>query len=310
MHAARRAKNDEFYTRIEDISKELKHYREHFKGKTVFLNCDDPQKSNFWKYFASNFEFLGLKRLISTHYEEDQPSYKLELFGDENGDGKINDLDTIKTPLKQNGDFRSPESVELLKEADIVVTNPPFSLFREYISLLMKHNKKFLVVGNLNAVTYKEIFPLIRDNEVWLGASPTSGMKYQVPLDAEKWDFIDEDGNKFASGPPSAWYTNLTHSKRNEEIILFQEYNEEEYPTYTNFEAIEVSRVKNIPMDYDGVMGVPISFLPKYNPNQFEILDLNPHFFSVVSQGFPKPKQLKLEGKKDPYARILIRRKN
>ena len=169
LHKANKAKNDEFYTQLSDIEKELKHYKEHFKDKIVFCNCDDPQESNFWQYFSLNFEYLGLKKLISTHYETDKPSYKLEIVKDISGDGKVNGLDTVRTPLKQNGDFLSPECVEILKEADIVVTNPPFSLFKEYVAQLVEYDKKFLVIGNKNAITYKEIFKLIRENLIWLG---------------------------------------------------------------------------------------------------------------------------------------------
>ena len=262
LSKAIREKNDEFYTRYEDVEKELRHYHHHLEGKIIYCNADQDW-SAFIKYFQDHKETIGYKELIYTHT-----------------------------------DFRSPENIENLKRADVVITNPPFSLFREYIALLVEHNKKFLIVGNMNAISYREIFPLIKDNKLWLGVE-----KFTDFAQHNEYDKRNVAGL-------CRWFTNLTHNCKNEDLVLTKKYNEEEYPTYTNFEAIEVSRVKNIPMDYDGVMGVPISFLPKYNPNQFEILDLNPHFFSVVSQGFPKPKQLKLEGKKDPYARILIRRKN
>lgn len=281
LHKAKSAKNDEFYTRIEDINNELKYYRSHFKSKTVLLNCDDPEWSNFWRFFALNFEFLGLKKLISTHFEAGKPSYKLEIVGDSNGDGKVNELDTIKTPLKQNGDFRSDECVALLDEADIVVTNPPFSLFREYVTLLVEHKKKFLIIGSQNAVEYREIFPLIQDNKLWLGATSPKV-------------FIQPDGTEKKFGN-IGWFTNLKHKKRNEKLILVREYEEEAYPKYDNCDAIEVSKTKDIPLDYEGVMGVPISFLNKYNPDQFSI---------VGSLNVPR-----IEGKAK-YKRFLIKHKS
>jgi hypothetical protein len=260
LHKAKKDKNDEFYTQLSDIEKEISYYKEHLRGKVVFLNCDDPEESMFWNYFALNFEFFGLKKLVSTHFESVIPSYKLELVYDINNDGKINKLDTIKTPLKQNGDFRSQESIEILKECDIVITNPPFSLFREYIAQLIEYDKKFIVLGNMNAITYKEIFKLIKDNKLWLGV--TSPKIFTQPDKT-----IKEFGNIM-------WFTNLQHQKRNEEIILYKTYygNESGYTKYDNYDAIEVSKVKDIPIDYDGLMGVPITFLDKFNPNQFEII--------------------------------------
>ena len=180
LHKAKQNKNDEFYTQLSDIEQELKHYKEFFKGKTIFCNCDDPEWSNFWKYFELNFDHLGLKKLISTHYEDDKPSYKLEIIGDVTGDGKVDYKDIIKTPLKQNGDFRSPEAIEILKEADIVVTNPPFSLFREYVAQLMEYNKKFIIMGNKNAITYKEFFPLLKENKIWVGATSLNGGRWMI----------------------------------------------------------------------------------------------------------------------------------
>jgi hypothetical protein len=260
LRKARKAKNDEFYTQLSDIENELSHYKEHFKNKVVFCNCDDPEESMFWLYFSRNFEYLGLKKLIATHYEENKPSYKLELFKDINDDGKINQLDVVKTSLKQNGDFKSPESITILKEADIVVTNPPFSLFREYVAQLMEYDKKFLIVGNMNAITYKEFFPLLKDNKVWRGHDLLK-------------EFAQPDGSikKFGN---ICWFTNLKHKKRNEDIILYKTYkgNESDYPKYDNYDAINVDKVKDIPMDYDGVMGVPITFIGSYNPEQFEII--------------------------------------
>ena len=261
LRRAKVNKNDEFYTQLTDIEKELGHYRDHFKDKVVFCNCDDPVESNFWNYFALNFEFLGLKKLIATHYETEKPSYKLEIVGDINDDGKVNKLDTIKTPLKQNGDFRSPECIEILKEADIVVTNPPFSLFREYVAQLVEYDKKFLIIGNKNAITYKEIFKMIKDSLVWLGYSSPS-------------NFMCPDGSVGKLAGLTRWFTNLEIAKRNEDLTLYKTYygHEDEYPHYDNYDAININKVKDIPMDYDGAMGVPITFLDKHNPGQFEIL--------------------------------------
>lgn len=258
LSKAKKEKNDEFYTQLTDIEKELRHYKQHFKDKVVYCNCDDPEWSNFWIYFSRNFEHLGLKKLISTHFEKDKPSYKLEIQRDINKDNKVDHLDTIKTVLRQNGDFRSDECIELLKAADIVITNPPFSLFRQYIEVLEEHNKKYLIVGNMNAITYKETFKLIKDNKLWLGINNLK-------------EFKGSDGviKKFGN---INWYTNLTHKKRNEEIILYKKYNEIDYIKYENYEAIEVSKVVNIPESYYGVMGVPITFLEKFNPEQFKII--------------------------------------
>lgn len=313
LHIAKRGKNDEFYTQFSDIEKELQHYRKHFEGKTVFCNCDDPAESNFVRYFALNFDFLKLKRVISTHYEVDKPSYRIEIYD------KVKNFEEIgtlpKMPLKQNGDFRSDECVELLKESDIVCTNPPFSLFREYVAQLIEYDKKFLIIGNMNAVTYKETFPLIKNNLLWFGPSISSGdREFRVP---ENYPLsatgcrTDKEGNKYIRVKGVRWFTNLPHKKRNEELILFRDYcgYEENYPYYANYDAINVDKTKDIPRDFAGIMGVPITFLDKYNPTQFEIVDLNPHFFSIVEQGQPKPKQLSIVGRKDPYARILMRRR-
>ncbi|MDD3793607.1 MAG: adenine-specific methyltransferase EcoRI family protein [Candidatus Gracilibacteria bacterium] len=260
LRKANKAKNDEFYTQLSDIEKELGHYKQHFKGKTIFCNCDDPEESNFWKYFELNFEYLGIKKLVSTHFEDEKPSYKLEIIGDRNHDGKINKLDIIKTPLKQNGDFRSPECIEILKESDIIITNPPFSLFREYVAQLMEYNKTFLIIGNQNALTYKEIFKLIKDDKIWLG--------YTFPK-----EFRESNGNMKKFGN-IAWYTNLEIQKRYEDLILYKIYNENNYMKYYNFDAINIDKVKEIPLDYSGFMGVPITFLNNYNPKQFEIIGL------------------------------------
>jgi hypothetical protein len=312
LHKAKKEKNDEFYTQLSDIENEVKYYKDHIKGKTVFLNCDDPEESMFWKYFAMNFEYLGLKKLISTHFETDKPSYKLELFYDNNKDGKINSLDTIKTPLIQNGDFRSPESIEILKECDLVLTNPPFSKFREYIELLMKYEKKFLVLGNMNAITYQEIFKFIKENKIWTGVDNGGNKWFKVPdhyeIETENRIKI-ENGDKYFSMGSICWFTNLDHKKRKEKILLYKTYygNESGYTKYDNYHAIEVSQVKDIPFDYEGIMGVPITFLDKYNPEQFEILG------SADDKSFYIPIFGKYEGRitvngKQPYKRIFIKK--
>ena len=291
---AKKAKNDEFYTLISDVEKELKHYKKYFEGKVVYCNCDDPEESNFWKFFELNFEEYKLKKLISTHYDAEKPTYKLELSADIDGDGKITKGDIVKTPLKQNGDFRSEESINLLKESDIICTNPPFSLFREYINQLMKYKKNFLVIAPETCVSYKEVFPLIRDKKIWLGYNHVK-------------EFRQPDGSlkKFGN---IVWFTNIPIDKQNEELILVKKYDPTKYSKYDNYDAIHIDKCVNIPADYKGVMGVPISFLENYCPKQFEILDINPHFYSVVAQGLKKPKQLSVNGK-DTFARILIKRK-
>jgi len=285
LHKAKKEKNDEFYTQISDIEKELGHYKEQFRNKTIFLNCDDPSWSNFWRYFTLNFEYFGLKKLISTHYEKDKPSYKLTIETDVNDDGKIDSKDTITTPLKQNGDFRSPECIELLKEADIVITNPPFSLFREYVAQLMEYNKQFLIIGNMNAITYKETFTLIKAKQLWLGNTNPK-------------EFMQPDGTTKKFGN-ILWFTNLDHNKRHEKFVPYQSYegNEKDYPKYDNYNAINMDKVVKIPGDYTGAMGVPITFLSKFNPNQFDIIKFR--------KGDDN-KDLKVNGK-DKYFRILIK---
>lgn len=300
LHAAKKAANDEFYTRIEDIENELRHYKDHFKNKIIFCNCDDPEESNFWKYFELNFEFLGLKKLISTHYNATEPSYKLELIGDIDGDGKVTKGDIIKTPLKQNGDFRSPECVEILKEVDIVVTNPPFSLFIPYVEQLIKYNKKFLIIGNKNAITYKEVFPLIKDNKLWLG--------YTSPK-----EFIQPDGDEPKSMTGlTRWFTNLEIKKRKEDLLLYKKYNAKDYPKYDNYDAINVDKVKDIPMDYYEVMGVPITFLDSYNPEQFEIIWTTDRGGDGMLENIKCPHMrydAPVVNGKGLYKRILIKRK-
>ena len=266
LNEAKKNKNDEFYTQLTDIEKELRHYKDQFKGKIIFCNCDDPRESNFFKYFALNFEYLGLKKLIATHYVytdlfKPWMSYKLEIeqWLDLNNDGKINLEDVRMTPLKENGDFRSEECIELLKEADIVCTNPPFSLFREYVSLLMKYEKKFLIIGNDNAIKYKEFFPLLKNNKVWLWYGKVKEFKQPDGTIKQFWNV--------------GWYTNLDVAKRHENIILYKSYNEIEFLKYDHYNAINVDKVSNIPQDYYWEMWVPITFLDKHNPEQFEIVD-------------------------------------
>ena len=256
LHKAKNAKNDEFYTQLTDVAKELMHYKKHFKDKIVFCNCDDPTWSAFWKYFHLNFAELGLKKLISTHYDREEATYKMEYTG-----GDDNDIEAgLKTPLEGNGDFRNQECLDLLDECDIVVTNPPFSLFRDYVAVLMEHEKKFLIIGNKNAITYKEFFPLLKDDEVWIGCTIVK-------------EFLQPDGSikKFGN---IGWFTNLDVAKRHEKLILWKNYTPEEYPTYDNYDSINVNKVSDIPCDYNGVMGVPITFMDKYNPEQFEIVGL------------------------------------
>ena len=295
LHKAKNAKNDEFYTQLTDIEKELMHYKEHFKDKVVFCNCDDPKDSAFWKYFDGQFNRLGLKRLIATHYEPGKQSYLLDRtrIGEESP--------TIIKNLNGDGDFRSEECIELLKQSDIVITNPPFSLFREYIAQLMKYEKKFIIIGNKNAITYKEFFPLLKENKVWIGYNSVK-------------EFMRPDGTiqKFGN---IGWYSNLDIKKRHEQIDLYERYkgNEEHYPKYDNYEAIEVSKVIEIPKDYFGVMGVPITFLDKYCPEQFVILGMESsagYDYEIV--GIPllvKGDARPTINNKTKYARVFIKRK-
>ena len=292
MHKAKKVKNDEFYTRIQDIEKEMRYYEDQFKDKVIFCNCDDPEESHFWKYFYLKFNHLGFKKLISTHYEKNKPTYKLEITRYEGMEGNVKDEDVIRTNLKQNGDFKSDECIELLKEADIVVTNPPFSLFKEYIAQLMEYDKKFLIIGSQNAITYKETFKFINDNRMWLG--------YTSPK-----EFLQPDGTIKKFGNIS-WFTNLEIKKRNEELFLFKEYNEKDYPKYDNYDAIEVGKVKDIPKDYAGVMGVPITFLGKHNPDQFEMKGSRRYFYDE-SLGITNGKTL-INGN-EKYDRIFIKNK-
>ena len=304
LSMARKAKNDEFYTQLSDIEKELRHYKEYFRDKVIFCNCDDPETSNFWKYFELNFTQLGLKKLIATHYETAKPSYKLELVRDVNGDGNIDSLDIIKTGLKQNGDFRSDECVEILKEADIVVTNPPFSLFREYIAQLMEYDKKFIIIGNQNAVTYKEIFPLFKENRMWLGYGFKGGAAHFINRHYEDYAAAGDHKEGMIRVSGVVWFTNLNIKKRHEDIILYRTYDEESYPKYDNYDAINVDKTKDIPCDYYEVMGVPITFMDKYNPDQFNLLGLDKDF--TYDKG--RFKLTENNKQRTLYARLVIKR--
>lgn len=286
LQDAKKARKDEFYTQLPDIERELRHYKAHFKGKVVYCNCDDPRVSNFFHYFSYNYEKLGLKKLITTCYKSQnadlfsqnasEQGIYLEYEGDKNNN-KVPDPEEIGIkPLEWDGDFRSPECIELLKQADIVVTNPPFSLFKEYVAQLVEYEKKFLIIGNMNAVTYKEIFPLIQNNMMWYGVSIKSGdREFGVPAGytlTAAGSRIDADGNKFVRVKGVRWFTNLDYPERHEDLILYKTYDPEVYPTYVNYDAIDVAGVNEIPMDYHDLMGVPISFLDKFNPDQFEII--------------------------------------
>ena len=349
LNAAARAKKDEFYTRLEDIERELKYYRPFFKNKTVLCNCDDPYESNFFQYFAMNFEALELKKLIATCYDgspvagtqlslfdtpvenpQERKAFKVEINSvkDLNKDGAIDLVDVellikteknVLTMLEGNGDFRSAECIELLKQADVVVTNPPFSLFREYVAQLIKYDKKFLIIGNINCITYKEIFPLIKADKIWLGESIHSGdREFRVPdyypLEAATCG-INEDGIRFIRIKGVRWFTNIKIEKFREDIPLFREYYKtpEMFPRYDNYDAIEVSHTADIPEDYFGVMGVPITFLDKYNPAQFEILghtssnDLSPEVEALRTD--PKNRNRGIIDGQQKYDRILIRRR-
>ena len=315
LHEAHRAKKDEFYTQLGDIEKELCHYKGQFRDKVVFCNCDDPEYSNFWTYFAMNFRQLGLRKLISTHYNADgSPSYKQEVDAETAIFDEYNEPSFVRASLAGDGDFRSEECIKLLEEADVVVTNPPFSLFREYVAQLEEYSKQFLVLGSQNAITYKEFFPLLKENKVWLGYN-NGAHEFAVPDTYEKDNIrIDENGKKFAKMGNIAWYTNLDVSKRHETLDLVKKYygHEDEYPTYDNYDAINVDKTVDIPGDYDGVMGVPITFLDKYNPEQFEILDGNCFRTNLStpwkSHGLIKDKDSAIGGKAK-YARVCIKRR-
>jgi len=306
---AREAKEDEFYTQLPDIEKELRHYRKHFKGKTVYCNCDDPRVSNFFHYFSHNFEKLGLKRLITTCYQnkdmdlfsrkDSKQAIRLEYTGDKNKN-RIPDIDEIGVQtLKGDGDFRSEESIDLLKQSDIVVTNPPFSLFREYVNQLLKYEKQFLIIGSKNAISYKDIFPHIMKNRIWVGYN-SGDMAFMVPSSYEPREtrfWIDESGQKWRSLGNSCWFTNLDISKRHDDLILYKKYSPKEYPSYDNYDAIEVSHYKDIPEDYFDPMGVPITFIENHNPDQFEILGVTQSWSDGRTKEYPEQIQVNADGK-------------
>ena len=360
---ANKAKKDEFYTQLADIEVELKHYKKHFKGKTVFCNCDDPYESNFFKYFAMNFNHLGLKKLIATCYhsspvsgeqlsvfdmfpsdaDDKKHAYKIEIVEviDANGDGAVDLTDVeyllrngrnVLSLLEGDGDFRSDECVEILKEADIVVTNPPFSLFREFVAQLVKYDKQFLIIGNQNAITYKEIFPLIKEDKLWLGVTMNGSNRYfRVPDDYPLTESTGKvvDGRKYAFVKSVVWFTNLDVVKRHELLDLYRTYSPDKYKRYDNYDAINVDKTADIPEDYYGVMGVPITFLHKYNPDQFEILGMceNLDLYGLKTRVYTaqecRDRYFEIFGKKGTYdlnasgvingkkvfSRILIRRK-
>ncbi len=343
FHKASKAKKDEFYTQLVDIEKELKHYKEQFRGKVVYCNCDDPFESNFFKYFAANFNALGLKKLIATSYKPSPiANTQLDLFGnikelstpkgrpkitankfiinevndiDGNGAFDLHDIaEQLKanknnewTPLEGEGDFRSAESIELLKQADIVVTNPPFSLFREYVAQLVEHKKKFIILGDQNAITYKDFFKLIKDNKLWLGYDNGGTKWFQVPMD---YDIPTESRKKIENGIQYfsmgriVWFTNMETTKRHQELTLYKKYTPEEYPRYDNYEAINVDKVSDIPMGYSEMMGVPITFLDKYNPKQFEIIGIDRYVEDNPNYG----RRFTIN-EKEIYARVIIKNK-
>ncbi|MBQ4015679.1 MAG: adenine-specific methyltransferase EcoRI family protein [Treponema sp.] len=318
------AKNDEFYTQLSDIERELSHYKEYFKGKTILCNCDDPRISNFFKYFALNFNEFGLKKIISTCYKnqdvdlftqnECEKAVYIEYTGNPN-DPTSTDFSTMEVKgLIGDGDFRSRECIELLKQADIVVTNPPFSLFREYVAQLMQYEKKFIIIGNVNALSYKEIFPYIKKNRLWLGHSIHSGdrefgVPENYPLEASN-SRIDENGKKYIRVKGVRWFTNIDYKERHEDLVLYKTYSPEEYPKFDNYDAINVSKTSDIPLDYDGQMGVPITFFDKYNPDQFEIVD-GIGRYSILNNEETKAagKYLSMVDGKAMYFRIIIKRR-
>ena len=306
---AKNNKKDEFYTQLSDIEKELKNYKEHFKDKVVYCNCDDPRVSNFFHYFSYNFEKLGLKKLIATCYKSQdvdlfsknnsEQAVYLEYEGDKNGNFQPDSEEIGIKHLKGDGDFRSKESIELLKQADIVITNPPFSLFREYVAQLIEHDKKFVIVGHQNATKYKEIFRFIKDNKIWLGHGFKGGAAHFINEHYEDYATAGDRKEGMIRVSGVVWLTNLDLNKRHEDLILYKKYTPEEYPKYDNYDAIEVSYTKDIPLDYDGVMGVPITFLDKYNPDQFEILGMTSgrdEFEARPIKKYRNPKQLNQDG--------------
>jgi len=322
LQEAKKNKKDEFYTQLSDIERELKYYKQHFKNKVVYCNCDDPRVSNFFHYFSYNFEKLGLKKLIATCYKnqsmdlfsqnDSEQAIYLEYTGDKNGNFVPDPNEIGIKQLKGDGDFRSKESISLLTQADIIVTNPPFSLFREYVAQLIEHDKKFIIVGHQNALTYKEIFPLIKENKVWLGYGFNGGAAHFINTQYEDYATAGnhKEGKIRVSGVH--WFTNLDTRKRHEDLILYKTYNKKEFPTYDNYDAIEVSKTKDIPMDYKGVMGVPITFMDKYNPDQFEIIGATESEGKGFSNGLwneeSKVAQAMVNGER-VYKRIFIKNK-
>jgi hypothetical protein len=318
LHQAKSSKKDEFYTQLADIERELKNYKQHFKGKVVYCNCDDPSVSNFFHYFSYNFEKLCLKKLIATCYKnqdmdlfsrnDSERAIYLEYEGDKSGNNVPDPEEIGIKHLKGDGDFRSDETIELLKQADIVVTNPPFSLFREYLAQLVEYDKQFLIIGNVNAITYKEVFHLIKDNRLWLGPSIRSGDREfgvpdDYPLTAAGYR-IDAEGKKYIRVKGVRWFTNLDYKERHEDMILYKTYSPEEYLTYDNHDAIEVSKTKDIPSDYDGVMGVPITFLDKHNPDQFEIVGITKTWFGAATKTYPPQTQVSTNGQKSIVTKL------
>src|SRR5690606_37000562 len=322
LHKAKDNKKDEFYTQLSDIERELKYYKHHFKDKVVYCNCDDPRVSNFFQYFALNFEKLGLKKLITTCYKnqsmdlfsqnDSEQAIYLEYLGDKNENNLPDPEEIGIKPLKGDGDFRSKESIDLLTQADIIVTNPPFSLFREYVAQLIEYDKKFVIVGHQNALTYKEIFPFIKENKLWLGYGFKGGAGHFINEHYEDYATATDRKEGMIRVSGVHWFTNLDINKRHEDLILYKNYNEEEYPTYDNYNAIEVSKTNEIPSDYNGVMGVPITFMNKYNPEQFEIIGATESEGKGFSNGLWNGKsgvaQAMINGKK-VYKRIFIRNK-
>lgn len=333
LQKAKREKRDEFYTQIYDIENEIRYYTEWFKDKVVYCNCDDPRVSNFFHYFSYNFEFLGLERLVTSCYKNQQRdlfsnhdserAIWLEYYGNTKG-GKVPDVDDIGVNLfDHDGDFRSEESINLLNQADIVVTNPPFSLFREYVAQLVRYKKKYLIIGNKNAITYKEIFPLIKNNQMWVGHTPMGkDLLFDLPEDvAQELRTTKKEGSSYRiidgsvkGRSQSIWFTNLDHKKRHDELPLYKRYSPAEYPRYDNYDAIEVGKTSEIPIDWYGAMGVPISFLDKHNPEQFEILGMDydvktgllPHIVNPRWKG--KLDRAYINGKRK-YSRIIIRQR-
>jgi hypothetical protein len=319
---AKKNKKDEFYTQLSDIERELKHYKKHFKNKVIYCNCDDPRVSNFFHYFSYNFEKLGLKRLIATCYKNQnmdlfsqnnsEKAIYLEYNGDKNGNNVPDVAEIGIKNLDGDGDFRSNESIELLKQADIVVTNPPFSLFRDYVSQLIEYDKEFIIVGHQNALTYKEIFPLIKENKLWLGYGFKGGAAHFINTQYEDYASANDHKEGMIRVSGVVWYTNLDISKRHEDLILYKKFNAEEYPKYDNYDAININKTKDIPLDYKGYMGVPITFMNKYNPDQFEIIGATESEGKGFSNGlWDKESRVSqpVVNQKRVYKRIFIKNK-